>query len=122
MSKAPWTRMKGGMKPRSKPAKPKRKSVRQRSHKMVLRMAAYRVIKASILKYRGCCACFALGLDGSQHKATELHHSRGRVGSLLTDLEYIYPVCRRAHNYIHSHPEKARKVGLLCQKGDWNKP
>jgi hypothetical protein len=52
-------------------------------------------------------------------KATELHHSRGRIGSLLTDLRWFIGLCHSCHDFVHNNPNEARKAGLLCEKGKW---
>ena len=52
-------------------------------------------------------------------KATELHHLRGRVASLLTDTRYFVSLCRSCHSFAHNYPNEARKIGLLCEKGKW---
>ena len=149
MKKAPWTRMSGGLKPRSKPAKPKRKGVRRRSRKMERRMVDYRLGLIEFMEQNPVClACASLAreisriagkgptplmdLDGilfarhpdchRKHPSAEIHHRRGRVGPLLTDKRYWSAVCRRAHDFIGRHPEIARKAGLLCEKGQWNTP
>lgn len=54
--------------------------------------------------------------------ATECHHFRGRLGSLLMDERYWRPVCHSCHMYIHGFVEHARRLGLICKEGDWNKP
>ena len=53
--------------------------------------------------------------------ATEVHHTRGRAGSLLTNDKFWLAVCNGCHNWIHNNIEQARKRGLICAKGDWNR-
>lgn len=45
--------------------------------------------------------------------ATEVHHKHGRIGAWLNATAWWVPVCREAHNWIHSHPKEARELGLL---------
>ncbi len=52
---------------------------------------------------------------------SDVHHTRGRSGSLLLDERFWRPVCRKCHDWIAAEPEAARAVGLLCAKGDWGK-
>jgi hypothetical protein len=75
--------------------------------------------------------CTCAGLKGDEgkficarlpHPATDCHHHRGRLGSLLMDQQFWVPVCARAHRFIHEHIETARNMGLICDKGEWNKP
>lgn len=55
-------------------------------------------------------------------RATQCHHQRGRRGVLLMDERYWIPVSDAGHRWIHNNPAEARKLGLLCEVGDWNKP
>lgn len=45
--------------------------------------------------------------------ATEVHHKDGREGSLLNQEELWLAVSRRGHEFIHQHPNEARKRGWL---------
>jgi hypothetical protein len=58
----------------------------------------------------------------SSEKSRDVHHSRGRVGTLLIDTRFWKAVSRKAHDWIGEHPEEARALGLLCQPGEWNTP
>lgn len=145
---ANWTSMNGGLKPR-KLLRPNinrsknggrsasaavlrtlrtapRAKIKPRSKKMAARMKEYLKVKEAMLNPLTLCVpcrkLWGTKLKWSVHWATELHHARGRVGSLLTDTRFIIPVCAAGHRAIHEHPEAARKAGLLCKKGDWNKP
>ena len=52
---------------------------------------------------------------------SEIHHYKGRVGSLLLDERFWLLVSRWGHRWIHDNPEKARREKWLCQKGEWGK-
>ena len=52
--------------------------------------------------------------------ATECHHTHGRVGKLLLFKPWWIAVCSDCHKWIHSNPERARELGLLCAIGEWN--
>lgn len=52
------------------------------------------------------------------HKATDRHHTRGRLGPLLHDQRYWLPLCRRAHDFVRDHPAEAKRLGLI--QGPWN--
>lgn len=45
--------------------------------------------------------------------ATEIHHRRGRVGSLLTDERYFLAVSHRGHLWIHNNPGQAYDQGFM---------
>jgi hypothetical protein len=55
------------------------------------------------------------------HHATQIHHKRGRLGALLTNGLYFVPVCQDCHHWISTHPDEARSLNLLCEKGMWHK-
>ncbi len=104
--------------PKTRQIKPQRKrtTIRPRSLKMSKKMAQYRRQKAVfIAKYSFCQRC-----DNS--KPQEIHHSRGRVSTLLLDERFWFALCRLCHLCIHQFPSIARKQGWLCKVGDWNKP
>jgi hypothetical protein len=44
--------------------------------------------------------------------ATEVHHMKGRIEELLTDVTYFLPVCRKCHDWIENHPDEAYDLGL----------
>lgn len=52
----------------------------------------------------------------------EVHHSRGRVGTLLLDTRFWIATTPAVHQMIHDDPKWARDNGLLCQVGQWNSP
>ena len=54
--------------------------------------------------------------------ATQCHHTRGRRGALLLDKRFWVAVSDAGHRWIESNPDKARALGLLCAKGQWNTP
>ena len=72
---------------------------------------------------RWCDACWKIEKNPllASHRSSEVHHKNGRLGRLLTDKSHFISVCRTAHQWIGDNPEKARELGLLCQKGVWNK-
>lgn len=51
-----------------------------------------------------------------------IHHTRGRVGSLLCDTRHFLAICLSCHREIGDRPDWARSVGLLCRRGLWNTP
>lgn len=54
--------------------------------------------------------------------ATDVHHTRGRAGTLLTDVRYFAGLCRTHHNWVGENIVKARELGLICEAGKWNNP
>jgi len=45
--------------------------------------------------------------------ADDVHHGAGRVGTMLNNQKYWWFLCRRHHDWVHSHAREARKLGLL---------
>ena len=56
------------------------------------------------------------------NKLNEVHHVRGRAGSLLLDKRYWMAISKAGHRWIHAHVEEARKHGWICERGLWNVP
>ena len=77
------------------------------------RMAEYMKRRAKFLKKYPKCAVYP-DLD-----ATDVHHTRGRVGSLLLNTNYWMAVSRKAHNEIGDNIEWAREKGYIAAKGEW---
>ncbi len=44
-------------------------------------------------------------------KANQIHHRKGRIGKLLTDVRYFLGVSDRGHKKIEANPEWAYKMG-----------
>ena len=49
------------------------------------------------------------------------HHTRGRAGRLICEIQFFMPVCEGCHNWIHKNPKLAQLRGFLCAPGDWNR-
>jgi hypothetical protein len=54
-------------------------------------------------------------------KLTEIHHSRGRLGSLLRDQRFWIAMSKAGHRWVHSNIPEARQRGWICEAGQWNK-
>jgi hypothetical protein len=46
-------------------------------------------------------------------KSRDVHHKKGRLNGNYLNEETWIAVCRPCHDWIHSNPSKARKLGLL---------
>jgi len=55
-------------------------------------------------------------------KLNEVHHMRGRAGSLLLDERFWMAISKQGHRWVHEHMDEARKLGWLCEIGKWNTP
>lgn len=67
-----------------------------------------------------CLGCQVRKFDAFK-AATECHHRNGRAGLLLMDERFWLPMCGSCHRFTHSNPDEARRLGLLCAVGEWNK-
>lgn len=54
------------------------------------------------------------------NRITEVHHMRGRAGTLLRDKRFWLGVSKAGHRWIHSHVAEARRRGWICAAGQWN--
>ena len=81
----------------------------------------YRHDRKDFLIKNPWCA-WALALTPPQHiRATQIHHTRGRIGKLLLDRRYWLGLCEKGHEFVHKNIEEARAMGLICEKGKWGK-
>lgn len=70
-----------------------------------------------------CLICIKLREDGDDillQRATERHHTHGRIGRLLNYRPWQIPSCYRHRTWPHEHPARARRLGLLCAPALWN--
>lgn len=56
------------------------------------------------------------------NRLNEIHHTRGRAGSLLLDERFWLPLSKQGHRWVHENMNEARKHGWLCELGKWNVP
>lgn len=49
-------------------------------------------------------------------RAVEVHHSKGREGSLLTDTRYFKSVCRACHNWELKFSKEAKEKGYSLSR------
>ena len=112
--KAPWVRagLPGYAGYRKGQPKPKAK-LRARSIRRGQIMRMYCVLKTRFLREHPSCA-----VDGWR-PSCDVHHVRGRAGTLLIDTRFWLPVSRQGHDWIHRHPVLARIRGLLAERGYW---
>jgi len=62
-----------------------------------------------LAEHRRCEACW-------QAEATEIHHTKGRIGVNLLDVATWKPVCRRCHEWIHANPVLATAKGWMTKR------
>lgn len=116
--KAPWTtvpafvaRTKNGLRQPKTCKRPRQVAVKRQAMLVIYR----KLVRKFLVTFRRCNVY-------PEQQAVEVHHLRGRTGSLLLDKRYWLAVSRAGHLWIHAHPEMARRYGWLCERGDWGKP
>ena len=99
-----------------KPTSKRQKRIRRVSIKKAADLKEYYAMRARFLANVDLCeVCHT-------DRPVEIHHRRGRVGPLLTDLRHLLATCSKCHDWIHEHVEEARTLGYICEKGLWNTP
>jgi len=112
------------MKRKTKPALwlsalPRRNPNRPRNGKSQAR-ESYRTRRDRFLaKLRNKLCPVALAVWKRKVPVAEVHHTRGRIGTLLNDERYWLAVSRIGHRWIHEHPQAARERGWLAERGSW---
>ena len=48
--------------------------------------------------------------------ASTIHHKKGRMGELLTDVKYFMSACMDCHNWIEDHPREAKEKGYSLKR------
>ncbi len=81
--------------------------LRPMSKKRQREARAYSLLRAAYLKAHPTCEVCS--------KATpkDIHHVCGRLGGNYLNPDTWLAVCRSCHDWIHTHPSKARQLGLL---------
>lgn len=139
-----WTTMPGGSKPRVLNVRPqiaqekreskradafrkarirdaRRKLVRQVSDKQRGRNKAYKAVADVFKAFHPLCVCCGPIFSRPPRPTSDVHHQRGKLGPLLTDVRFFLPACRECHDWIGAHPSDARALGLLAQPGQRNR-
>lgn len=129
----------GGLKP-GKAGKPK-PPLRQATPKRAAETSRYREDRKWWLAlpeniYCGACGARHFGIQwsglkldiltrgwtlaGVARRASEVHHSRGRIGRLLLDRRFWIAVCIPCHDWIHDNRRAAEALELVCPGRKWN--
>lgn len=80
------------------PEKKKATPIKKRSAKRAKQEKEYSKVRAAYLEVFPVCEVWNCG-----NKSTSIHHVRGRVGNLLTDINHFMAVCDLCHKYIHEN-------------------
>jgi len=82
----------------------KRTPIRKVSTGMMKKLRVYVQLKRTWIKGKKCEVC-------SAKLATDVHHTKGRIGALLLMVEWWLAVCRGCHRKIEENPEWAYENG-----------
>jgi hypothetical protein len=92
----------------------RKKFIRRASKKRAGELKVYQSLKQYILSQRPYCEMPSrTGTPSCLNRATQIHHMKGRAGSLLCNVTYWMAVCQECHDYIHTHAKESRAAGLL---------
>ena len=81
------------------------------SQKRKIENAKYIVLRIEFLGKKENSICPVTG-----KKTTEIHHKKGRVGSLFLDVRYWLAVSREGHKKIEENPVWAKKEGYSLSR------
>lgn len=90
----------------------KNNRIKKQSDKRKMQNDLYLIIRKKFLAKKEICPV-ALRVFNKKIEATEIHHKKGRVGSLLNDTSFWLAVSREGHTWIDNNPDEARKLGFL---------
>lgn len=96
----------------------RRKPVNKVSPKRAAEQRVYTVQKREFLKWHPLCEAQLCG--EVQNLSCDVHHIRGRAGTLYLDVRHWLAVCRPCHDWIHNNRKQAVKLGLLAPPELWN--
>lgn len=83
------------------------------SKKRVKHDRAYQRLRKIYLENHPTCKAQLGNCTGN---SGEIHHQKGRIEQLLTDVRYFLPVCRNCHDWIEMNSAKAKELGLSISR------
>lgn len=89
--------------------KEKPKSIAPVSKKRKLEMDEYSKRRELFLIANPHCQGKLVGCTG---KATDVHHTQGRVGENYLNMSKWKALCRNCHRWVEEHPEEAKELNL----------
>ena len=103
----------------AKKPKPTAKPIPTFSSKMQKKMALYTIARKKFLDDHPMCQMHIPGI--CTQKASEVHHTAGRIEELLLDTRYWKSGCHQCHSFVELHPEIAKEMGLSIDRLTLNK-
>jgi hypothetical protein len=93
--------------------KTKKYVIKSMSYKQYERLKKYRVLRDEFFVNNPICM-----FPNCNSKEIQLHHSRGRIGALLTDVRYFKSLCNAHHSLCELNPLEAQNLGLSYKRLD----
>lgn len=87
----------------------KPKSISPVSKKRQGEMDEYSKKRLAFLALHNNCQAKLVGCTG---KATDIHHSKGRLGDNYLNISTWFALCRACHSYLETNPEEAKELGF----------
>lgn len=98
----------------AKKTKSPAKRIKSVSTKKLSELAEYRKVRDAYLNANKICQH-----PDCKNPSEDLHHAKGRVGALLTDVRYFKALCRKCHRWAEENPDQAKALGIsLSRLGD----
>ena len=85
-----------------------RKPIAHRSTKRAAQEREYSKLRKDFLLSSQTCQAQLQNICTTH--ATDIHHMKGRIASLLTDTNFFLAVCRQCHTWIEMHPVEAKEL------------
>jgi hypothetical protein len=83
------------------------------SDKKLVELKQYRLLRDEYLATHKVCEH-----PECSNPSEDLHHAKGRLGSLLTDTRYFKALCRKCHRWVEENPTDAKSMGLSFSRLD----
>ena len=87
----------------------KPKPILKVSKKRQLDNKTYKALRAKFLKENPICPILFT-------PTTDIHHKKGRIGSLFLDVKYWVALSRKGHKFVEEHPEWAKFHGYSLNR------
>lgn len=98
----------------STPAVKKRTPIKQRSTKRAAQERQYS--SKDRPEYLAAHPVCEIQVAGCTYEATEVHHKKGRIGTLLNDKSYFCAACRNCHDWAENNPKEAKEKGVSISR------
>lgn len=85
--------------------------MKNRSDKRAKQEREYRKLRDKFLQDNPVCM-----FPECQSEHVTLHHARGRIGNLLTDVSNFRSLCPEHHQFVELNPDVAKEWGLSLSR------